>query len=102
MSQYVEQRDGGYWVADSRVSLDSVVYAYQQGRTPEDIARSFPTISVAQINGAIAFYLSKQRDIDEYLAKARDEYELKRQASRKADPAFYEKFAKARRQGRPG
>ena len=101
MSQYVEYRDGGYWIADSRVSLDSVVYAYQQGKAPEDIFHSFPAISLAEIHGAIAFYLSKQREIDEYLAKAKGEYEAKRQASRDVDSSFYQKLANARRQGRP-
>ena len=27
-TEYVEQSDGGYFIKDSRVSLDSVVYAY--------------------------------------------------------------------------
>lgn len=101
MSQYVEYRDGGYWIERSRVSLDSVVYAYQQGKAPEVISHSFPAISLAQAYGAIAFYLSRQREIDEYLAKARAEYEAQRQTTRDADPSFYGKFAKARRQGRP-
>lgn len=101
MSQYVEYRDGGYWIAHSRVSLDSVVYAYQQGKAPEDIFHSFPALSLAQIYGAIAFYLSKQREIDEYLAKAQGEFEANRQAARNADPSFYKKLAEARRQGRP-
>lgn len=75
--------------------------ARQQGRAAEEIAHSFPAISLAQINGAIAFYLSKQREIDEYLAQAQRDFEAKRQAARDADPSFYEKLAEARRQGRP-
>ena len=38
-SEYVEQRNGGYYVAGSRVSLDSVVYAFRRGEsltTPGD------------------------------------------------------------------
>jgi uncharacterized protein (DUF433 family) len=101
MSQHVEYRDGGYWVADSRVSLDSVVYAYQHGHTPEDIAESFPAISLAEVFGAISFYLDRRQEVDDYLAKVRAEYEAKRQVTRNADPAFYEKLATARRQGRP-
>jgi hypothetical protein len=76
-----------------------VVYAYQQGKTPENISHSFPAISLAQIYGDIAFYLSKQPEIDAYLTKMREDYEAKRQAVRDADPSFYDKFAKARRQG---
>ncbi len=61
--------EGGWRVADSRVSLDSVVYAYWEGKTPESIADEFPTLSVEQIYGAIAFYLRNQPEIDKYLAQ---------------------------------
>ena len=40
-SDYVEQRNGGYYVADSRVSLDSVVYAFRRGEAPETILDHF-------------------------------------------------------------
>jgi hypothetical protein len=40
---YVEQRDGGYYVAGERVSLDSLVYAFRRVSSPESIRRSFPS-----------------------------------------------------------
>ena len=48
--------------------------------------------------GAIAFYLANRTDVDAYLAKARDDYKVKRLAARDADPMFYQKLAAARRQ----
>ena len=58
MPEYVNQHDGGYWIADSRVSLDSVVYAFLDGLSPETIvAECFPVLSLEQAYGAIAFYL---------------------------------------------
>ena len=43
VKQYVEQRDQGYWITDSRVSLDSVVLAFLDGLSPETIvAECFP------------------------------------------------------------
>ena len=39
---YVSQREGAYWVGDTRVSLDSIVYEFLNGQTPESIAESFP------------------------------------------------------------
>ena len=39
---YVEDRDGGYYVADSRVSLDSIVHGFLRGHSAEWIAESFP------------------------------------------------------------
>lgn len=97
--QYVEQRDGGYWVAGTRVSLDSIVYAFLGGQTAESIAQSFPVLTLEQVYGAIAFYLANRPDIDTYLAQAKAEFEAMRQAARDADPMFYQKLADARRQG---
>jgi uncharacterized protein (DUF433 family) len=94
---YVEQRDGGYWVAGSRVSLESIVYAFLSGQTAESIAQSYPVLKLEQVYGSIAFYLANRPAIDEYLAKARADFEAMRQASREADPMFYQKMADARR-----
>jgi uncharacterized protein (DUF433 family) len=98
---YVEYRDEAYWVAGSRVSLDSIVYAFQQGQTAEFIAQSFPVLSLEQVYGTIAFYLANRERIDKYLALMKTDYEAKRQATRDADPAFYQKLAEARRQRSP-
>ena len=39
MKEYVERRGEGYYVAGSRVSLDSIVMAYWRGQAPESILR---------------------------------------------------------------
>ena len=44
--EYIEQRNGGYFVKDARVSLDSVVYAFLRGESPEGIAESFPSLGL--------------------------------------------------------
>jgi len=68
--RYVEQRNGGYYVAGTRVSLDSVVHAYRNGAAPESILRSFPLIgSLERIYGAITYYLAHQAEVDEYLKR---------------------------------
>ena len=95
---YVEMRDAGYWVAGTRVSLDSVVYAFYAGQTAESIAQLFPLLTLEQVYGAVTYYLAHRADIDEYLSKARSDFEALRQASQQADPAFYQKLADARRQ----
>jgi hypothetical protein len=45
---YVEQRDGGYWVAGTRVSLDSLIYGFREGHTAESLAQSFPVPTLEQ------------------------------------------------------
>ena len=91
---YVEQRENGYWVAGTRVSLDSIVYAFLAGQTAESIAQSFPVLSLEQVYGSIAFYLANRSAIDTYLAKAEATFEALRQAARDADPRL---LPKARR-----
>src|ERR1700722_6683448 len=66
-SGYIDQRNGGYYVEGTRVSLDSVVYSFKRGNSPEAIQREFPLLRLSQICGAIAFYLDHQADIRRYL-----------------------------------
>lgn len=99
MVSYVEQRDGGYWVAGTRVSLDSVVYVFHEGQSPEMIRQSFPALRLEQVYGAIAYYLGHRAEIDAYLVQARQDYEAARRAERAADPQFYERVVASRRNG---
>ncbi|MCI0489006.1 MAG: DUF433 domain-containing protein [Blastocatellia bacterium] len=96
--EYIEQRDGGYWIAESRISLDSIVYAFLRGASPESIAHSFPLITLEQVYGAITFYLSNQAEIDEYLLQGEAEFEALRKATREANPLLYKKLEEARQQ----
>jgi uncharacterized protein (DUF433 family) len=95
---YVEKVDDAYRVAWSRVSLDSVVYAFLGGQSPEGIVDSFPTLSLEQVYGAITFYLSNRDEIDAYLKQGEEEFEALRRASRDANPQLYEKLEEARQQ----
>ena len=54
-SEYIEQRDGGYYITgNNRISLDSVVYAFNRGESPEQILEAFPLRdNLAKIYGAI-------------------------------------------------
>lgn len=99
ITQYIEKRDGGFWILGSRVSLDSVVYAFLSGQSAESIAQSFPVLTLEQVYGAITFYLSNRAVIDAYLSQAKSDYEAMRQAAQDADPMFYQKLADARRTG---
>jgi uncharacterized protein (DUF433 family) len=70
---YVEYRDGGYWVRGARVSLDSLVYEWREGLSPESIRADFPVLCLKQVYGAITYYLEHQEEIDEYLKRAEAE-----------------------------
>lgn len=79
---YVEQRSGGYWVQGTRVSLDSVVYRFLEGLSPESITDCFPDLTLEQVYGAITHYLAHRAEIDTYLHAADAEYEAFRQRVR--------------------
>jgi uncharacterized protein (DUF433 family) len=96
--EYVMQLEGAYRVAGTRVSLDSVVYAFRRGASPESIQRSFPSLTLEQIYGAITFYLAQQEEIDQYLLDGEAEHEKLRAASRAAHPEVYEKIDRARKE----
>jgi uncharacterized protein (DUF433 family) len=92
-NEYIEERDGGYYVAGTRISLDSVVYCFNEGKSPEAIHEDFPLLKRAQIYGAIAFYLDHQTEIDEYLASTEREFEGGAIPLRQANPALWEKLS---------
>jgi uncharacterized protein (DUF433 family) len=69
--QYVEHRDGAYRVAGTRVSLDSLVHLFLDGRSPESIAQSFPMLSLEQVYGAVAFYLAHRPEVEAHLERQR-------------------------------
>jgi len=68
MQEYVEQREGGYYIAGTRIALDSIVLAFKDGESPETMLQSFPIAGpLVRVNGAIVFYLENQEKVDAYL-----------------------------------
>ena len=95
--EYVEKRNGGYYIAGSRVSLDSIVFGFLDGASPEAIQHSFATLTLEQVYGGIAFYLANRAEIDEYLEDADQDFEKLRVEARKKHPLLYQKLDEARR-----
>ena len=86
LKAYVTQTPDGSWrLAGTRVSLDSILSAYWQGRVPEAIAMDFPSVSLEQVYGAIAFYLGRRDELDRYLASQSERWERLRQESESAN-----------------
>ncbi len=92
-SDYIEQRDGGYWVWGTRVSLDSVVYRFLEGLSPESIqADCFPVLTLEQVYGAITYYLHNRADVDAYLQRADEEYAAFRERVRAEYPQAHRRL----------
>ena len=70
MKDYVEEREGGYYIAGTRISLDSIIHPFKNGASPEAILRSFPLIgSLERVYGAITFYLANREAVEVYLSE---------------------------------
>ena len=93
---YIEQRNGCYYAANTKVSLDSVVYACLRGESREGIAQSFPALSLEQIFGALTYYAANRQGVDRYLSAGRAEFEALREQWRRDHLALYPRLAEAR------
>jgi hypothetical protein len=81
--EYIERRDDNYYIAGTRISLDSVVYAFHRGESAETICQNFELLSLEQVYGAIAYYLAHKGDIDSFLVRQNEKWAEGRQ---KCDP----------------
>ncbi len=68
---YVERREGSYYLTGSRVPLAIIVHDFQNGDTPEAIQSNFSTLTLEQVYGAITFYLGNKEDVEEAMAERR-------------------------------
>ncbi len=67
---YIEQRDGGFYIKETRVPLDSIVHEFRNGASPESIRQAFSTLTLEQVYGAITFYLGHQDEVDASIGDA--------------------------------
>jgi uncharacterized protein (DUF433 family) len=64
--------DGVIRVAGTRLPLDTIIFAFHQGATAEEIVQRFPVIDLADAYAVIGYYLRHRVELDTYL-KARQE-----------------------------
>lgn len=76
-----KHQSGVYRIGETKVSLDSIVYAYLDGASPEEIAERFPALSAEEVQGAIAFYLANRQEVHEYLKQQDAVWEAARRES---------------------
>ena len=88
MQNYVDERDGGYYIAGTRIALSSIVHAFQAGESPDEILRSFPLAGpLVKIYGAITFYLENTEKVEAYLKELDHRWEaLQREYPKSNDP----------------
>ena len=67
--------DGVIRVGGTRVTLDTIVSAFEEGATAEEIAQQYSSLNLADVYAVIGYYLQNQPEIKAYLR------ERQRQAS---------------------
>ena len=60
-------QDGVVRIGKSRVTLDTVVYAFKDGANAEEILGRYPSLQSADIYSVIAYYLLHRTEVDTYL-----------------------------------
>jgi uncharacterized protein (DUF433 family) len=74
-------------VVGTRVSLDSVIYAFNEGATAEEIAQDFPTLDLAAIYSVLGYYLQNRAEVEQYLEQRKAQREeLKKEIESRFDP----------------
>ena len=72
------------------------MYCFNEGQSPDGILEVFPHLTLAQIYGAIAFYLGHKAVIDQYLEDEKREFESQGIPLAEENPALWERIRRAR------
>lgn len=62
-----EDPTGAIRVGNSRVLLETVIYAFQDGASPESIVHRYSTLSLSDVYSTIGYYLRHQDAVETYL-----------------------------------
>lgn len=80
--------DGAIRVGGTRVTLETVVTAFQQDATAEEIAQQYDALDLADLYAVIGYYLRRKSEVDEYVPERVRESAAAQQAHEtRFDPA---------------
>jgi uncharacterized protein (DUF433 family) len=80
--------EGVLRITGTRITLDSVIHAFRDGATPEEMCQDFPSLPLAQVYSLLAFYLNQQDEVDAYLAEQAQANRIIRQELQTTHAAF--------------
>jgi uncharacterized protein (DUF433 family) len=64
-----EDADGSIRIGNTRVLLELVVNAWEDGATPEAVVQKYPTLQLSEVYGVIAYYLRHRAEVADYLRR---------------------------------
>lgn len=73
-------------VGTTRVPLDTVVFAFNQGSSPEEIVLSYPTLELTDVYAVVNYYLHNRSEVDLYLSQREGESARIREENEKRFP----------------
>jgi uncharacterized protein (DUF433 family) len=80
--------DGVVRVARTRVTLDTVVAAFAEGATAEEIVQQYPSLNLADVYSVLAYYLRHRAEVDAYLHERQKQAEAVRKYNEsRCDPS---------------
>jgi uncharacterized protein (DUF433 family) len=56
-------------IAGTRVGIETVLWDYQEGASPEEIVLRYPTLSLEQVHASITYYLAHREKMEQYLER---------------------------------
>ena len=65
----IEDAQGVIHVGDTRVTLDTVIAAFLEGSSPEDIVQQYDSLDLKDVYLAIGYYLGHRAEVEHYLLK---------------------------------
>ncbi|MBN1814903.1 MAG: DUF433 domain-containing protein [Anaerolineae bacterium] len=71
--------DGVVRVDGTRVTLDTIVAAFEEGATAEEIVYQYPSLDLAAVYSVVGYYLQHRQDVEAYLLWRRQERERVRE-----------------------
>ena len=64
-----KDKDGVIRVSRTRVTLDTIVAAFLEGLTAEEIAVQYPVVPLADVYSVVGYYLHQKKKVDAYLRR---------------------------------
>jgi uncharacterized protein (DUF433 family) len=93
--------DGVIRVGKTRITLETVVSAFLNGATAEEISHQYPSLDLADVYSVIAYYLRRRVEVDAYLDPRREHAEkVRRRNESRFDPSGIRDRLLTRRAGK--
>jgi uncharacterized protein (DUF433 family) len=82
-----QDANGAIRMAKTRVTLDTVVDAFLEGATAEEIVQQYPSLELADVYAVLSYYLRRRAEVEKYLQGRRNKaLRVRQQNEKRFDP----------------